>query len=191
MNPETPIDRATLIRNYIRGKDENRPHLLQSVFADDAVLEMVVRSDAIQFPGRTEGQRAIGELLSRRFGQLYDNVYTFCLLPSPISDSAAGHLRCGWLVGMSSKDGGSVRVGCGEYAWEFASVRSSLHVQHLHISIDVMEVLPVEATEPVIGNWLAASPYPWCDAPVILEGMPDLAALAPLRRWLERFISPQ
>lgn len=39
-----------LLRDYFHAKDENRPHLLTAVFADDATLRIVNRSAAIESP---------------------------------------------------------------------------------------------------------------------------------------------
>jgi hypothetical protein len=38
---------AQAISTYIRAKDENRPHLMARAFADTAILDMVVRTEAI------------------------------------------------------------------------------------------------------------------------------------------------
>jgi hypothetical protein len=50
------------------GKDGNRPLLMKRAFADDAELEMVVRTDAISFPSSAKGQSAIEDIFVRRFG---------------------------------------------------------------------------------------------------------------------------
>ncbi|WP_020206095.1 MULTISPECIES: nuclear transport factor 2 family protein [Cupriavidus] len=176
-------DPQSLIVAYIRAKDENRPHRMAHAFAADAVLEMTVKSEAIAFPARSEGLAAISEVLVRRFGQTYDNVYTVCLADAPPAADAATY-RCDWLVGMTDKASGSVRAGCGRYAWTFGGTGGERRVRALEIVIEAMEVLPAEAAQPVIDGWLARLPYPWCTAARAVEAAPALAGLAPVLAYL-------
>jgi len=74
------------IAAYLHAKDGNRPHLLAQAFTDDAMLQMAVHTGAISFPPVSRGRETIGEVLVRRFGQSYENVYTFC----PASPPEAG-----------------------------------------------------------------------------------------------------
>jgi hypothetical protein len=112
--------KATLaghIRTYIRAKDENRPHLMRRAFAEEATLEMVVRTSAIAFPPVTRGCAAIADVLVRDFAKQYENVYTFCLDDPPSADSLC--FKCGWLVVMSEKDSRKLRMGHGYYDWSW------------------------------------------------------------------------
>ena len=55
-------------------------------FAPDAVLKMALRTQAIAFPPESHGLAAITDTLVRKFGQTYDNVFTFYLSrPRPAS----------------------------------------------------------------------------------------------------------
>ncbi|MDF3838924.1 nuclear transport factor 2 family protein [Cupriavidus basilensis] len=173
-----------LIRTYVRAKDENRPHLMAHAFAPDATLEMTVKSETIAFPGRSEGLAAISDVLVRRFGQTYDNVYTFCLTDAP-PGAEAGRYGCDWLVGMTDKATGGVRVGCGSYAWVFSMQAGIRRVQALTIVIEAMEVLPADAAQPVLDGWLARLPYPWCTAGQACGQAPALAQLAPVLAYLQ------
>ncbi len=178
-------DPATLIHTYIRAKDENRPHLMAHAFAQDATLTMRVESQAISFPARTEGLAAIADVLSRRFGQSYDNVYTFCLADTlPAAD--ATQFCCDWLVGMTDKASGGVRVGCGSYVWDFAGTAQDRRVQSLAIAIEAMEVLPPDTAPTLLDDWLARLPYPWATAAQACAQAPALDALAPVLRYLRR-----
>ncbi len=145
------------VHTYLLAKDGNRPHLLKRAFAASAVLEIVVNDPAIVFPPLTEGVDAIAEVVSRRFGRTYENVYTFCLADPPRADDL--DFTCRWLVGMSEKDGGAVRVGCGRYDWSFQPC--SFLVERLCITIDRMHALPAPDLDPVMA-WLSSLPYPWC-----------------------------
>src|SRR5262249_16623614 len=112
--PPTP---ESVVRDYIRAKDENRPHVLDRVFAPDAVVEIRNPSAAIAFPAPTSGRAAIADVLVRSFGQTHENVYPFCLQRPA---GRAGSFDCDWIVAMTERSGSrSVRVGRGRYAWRF------------------------------------------------------------------------
>src|SRR5437762_1947864 len=100
------------IATYLRAKDENRPHLMKFAFAETATLETIVETTAISFPPVTSGRNKIAQVLVRDFVNTYENIYTFCFADSP-PKGKTGNYTCRWLVGMSEKTSGSVRVGCG------------------------------------------------------------------------------
>ena len=162
---------AQAIETYIRAKDENRPHLLSGAFAEDASVQMVVNTSAISFPPSMSGLDAIADTLVRRFGQINENIYTFCLSHPP----EEGHhdFTCRWLVGMTEKENQTVRVGIGVYHWVF---RKAL-IEELKITIDAMQTLDPAVIDPVIG-WLSSLPYPWCPLEVALKHAPDINDLA-------------
>lgn len=83
------------IQRYINAKDSNCPHLLSQVFMPKAILDMVVRMGSISFPDHVEGREPIGEVLVSRFGQTFENVYTFCLGAPPPANADA--FQCKWL----------------------------------------------------------------------------------------------
>ena len=170
---------AEAIVAYIRAKDENKPYLMERAFDQDAALAMVVKSDAISFPPITNGREAITQVLVRDFGRTYENVRTLCLCSPPGSNDT--HFSCRWLVGMSAKDGGAVRVGCGRYNWSFGT-QASILAERLEITIDVMQVLSADNLSAVTG-WLFALPYPWCPIQTAFETAPKLDQLEPLRQW--------
>ncbi|MDA9406484.1 MULTISPECIES: hypothetical protein [unclassified Bradyrhizobium] len=180
MNRSTAIDAAEAISTYILAKDSNRPQLMKDAFAEDCELEMVVKTDAISFPGSAKGLEEITKVLVTNFGDQYENVRTFCL-SRPSSDYLP-HFRCDWLVGMSAKQGGAVRVGCGHYNWHFGS-DDHRRVKKLAIDIEAMCVLPAQTLEPIM-QWLAALPYPWCSNVQACESIPAIDALRPVKRFL-------
>jgi hypothetical protein len=55
MNRSTAINAAEAISTYILAKDSNRPQLMKDAFAEDCELEMIVKPDAISFPGSAKG----------------------------------------------------------------------------------------------------------------------------------------
>jgi hypothetical protein len=174
--------RSEAIQAYLRAKDENRPHLMKLAFAVDAGLEMTVETDTISFPPVTKGIDAITQVLVRDFGQVYENVYTFCLTAPP--SSTDGVFRCRWMVGMSEKASGAIRVGCGYYNWSFQISEPHL-VEKLGITIKMMEVLPSDYLRPVM-SWLHRLPYPWCPTSEATKGMPDLAAFEEVRKFIDQ-----
>jgi hypothetical protein len=166
---------AAVLEAYFRGKDGHRPDLARPAFAVDAELEVRNRSTAVAFPAITTGRDAIVDVLVAQFGRLYANVRSF-YLDRPAED--ATRLSCDWLVGMTARDDGSARIGCGRYDW---TLRASPGwcAQRLVISIDVMESLP-PALVPGLVAWLRALPYPWTTAAAVAASAPAVDALEPV-----------
>jgi len=170
-----------LLQTYFRAKDENRPHLMREVFAPDATLEMVVNTGTISFPPVSRGLSAITDVLVRNFGQTYENVYSF-YLDRPRRCVAS--FSCDWLVGMSEKAAGNVRIGCGRYDWHFQT-RAPGKVERLAITVAVMAVLPPASSDRVF-DWLAHLPRPWCDAALVGGTVPVELHLDDVLRYLGR-----
>jgi len=169
------------IETYIRAKDGNRPFLMASVFAEDCTLEIVVRLGTIAFPPITRGLEAISDTLIRRFAEVYENVYTFCLGSPPNGSSTV--FSCNWLVAMSEKGSRNVRVGCGRYEWRFQSRAPGL-AERLLITIDHMETLaPIDLV--AVLRWVSQLAYPWCAPQAAMADMPRIESLRPIRRALE------
>jgi hypothetical protein len=145
------------IGEYIKAKDGNRPHLLGGAFTEDATLRMLVWTDSISFPPACVGRAAIADTLVRRFNQTYENIYTFCIGQSP--EGKTDVFSCAWLVVMSEKESGAVRVGCGRYDWLFSP--DDHRVRGLTITIDAMEILAPDSLADAM-RWASALPYPWC-----------------------------
>lgn len=170
---------ADTIAAYIRAKDENRPYLARDAFEQDAVLAMVVKSQNIAFPAETRGCEAISDLLVRDFGRVHENVRTLCLAPAPTGSPET--FSCRWLVAMSVKADGAVRVGWGRYDWTFDATTS--RVRCLAITIEAMYVLPASCLD-IVASWAFALPYPWCPPERALATLPALGTLQTLRDYL-------
>jgi hypothetical protein len=170
------------VSTYILAKDGNRPYLMRRAFAEDAELEMVVHTDAISFPSSAKGVSAIEDILVRRFGLDYENVHTFCL--SQPSEDNRRHFPCHWLVGMSAKNNGQIRIGCGRYDWYFMPNREC-HVERLVIAIDLMKIFPaVELAASM--NWLSSLPYPWCAPDEAVRDVPTIEGFAEIAAYLRQ-----
>ena len=172
----TPRD---VLRGYFHAKDENRPHLLAAVFSADAEVRIVNRAMDMGFPDVTQGREAIADVLVRRFGQTYENIYSFYLAAPPESTEV---FSCPWLVGMTEKATQNVRVGCGSYDWTFQQDGAQLACA-LVITIDAMEVLPPQDRDAVLG-WLRQLQYPWSSPAEVAAHAPALALLAPVLQCL-------
>jgi hypothetical protein len=175
--PVLPPD--AVLRNYFHAKDENRPHVLDRVFTDDAVLEIQNDSTAISFPADTIGRAAIGDVLVRSFCQTYENVYSF-YLSRPVGELSL--FECEWLVCMTEKSSRSVRVGCGLYRWEFAPLAPRL-AQRLTIRIATMRVLPPSEAQDVFARVLRLS-YPWSSRAEVAAAMAGHAELTAVLQML-------
>lgn len=164
---------------YIQAKDGNRPHLMARAFTEDATLSMAVNNGAITFPPATAGRDDIADLLVRRFGLTYENIYTFCLAVPPKNQETT--FSCDWLVAMTEKESRAVRVGCGRYDWFFAE--ESHLVQRLSITIEAMQTLPPDVLEDVM-EWVSVLPYPWCSADAVIGGAPVIQGLEPVLAYI-------
>jgi hypothetical protein len=173
-----------VLRGYFHAKDENRPHLLENVFASDVELVIRNQSTNISFPAVTQGRSAVAEVLVRSFTLSYENVYSF-YLSSPPPD--VREFACPWLVGMSERSSGEVRVGCGTYDWTFEPHAPNA-ASRLVITIEAMQVLPATESEAVFA-WLRAQSYPWSSPEAALRGIPANAALSPIARFLGRHVA--
>jgi len=173
-----------VLRGYFHAKDENRPHLLDDVFTVDAELVIRNRSANIAFPAFTQGRSAVAEVLVRSFALSNENVYSFYLgRPMP----GVREFACPWLVGMSERSSGHVRVGCGTYEWAFEP-----HAPHmasrLVVTIEAMQVLPLTESGGVFA-WLRALNYPWSSAEAALQSIPAHELLSPIAQFLGRHIA--
>lgn len=169
---------------YVRAKDQNRPYLMRRAFTEAATLKMIVKTGAISFPPLSKGIDSITEVLVRRFAQSYENVLTFCIADPPRGD--ARNFSCNWMVGMSERETGAVRVGCGRYDWQFQTGEPFL-TRELAITIEFMQILPPSTLE-VIMDWLCGLPYPWCPFQTAVAGAPKVEGLDVITNYLRRKI---
>ena len=170
------------VSTYFYAKDGNRPFLMRRAFSHDVQLEMVVKTNAISFPSSATGLAAIEEVLGRRFSNDFENVYTFCLARP--TEANRRHFPCHWLVGMSAKNDGPIRIGSGRYDWYFSADARCL-VEKLIITIDVMQVFPADELDRIM-SWITSLPYPWCEPSEAVKGMPRMDGLAPIERYLKQ-----
>jgi hypothetical protein len=166
-----------IIQRYICAKDKNRPELMPRVFTIAARLEIVMKTHTIVFPLGADGLDAITDVLISQFSQNYENVYTFCFFDA--SENHENKYSCEWLVTMTEKNGGSVRVGCGSYNWSFDHQQEILADQ-LIITIEQMILLSPDCYDQIF-SWVTKLPYPGCGAVEMLQTMPSLVLLNSIR----------
>ncbi|MGH1428106.1 MAG: hypothetical protein ACRBEE_09205 [Arenicella sp.] len=158
--------RKETISTYIKAKDDNKPHLMKDVFENSASLSMKVKSDAISFPSESQGLDSITNILVSDFSQKYENVYTFCMSDSIMFDEE--NTLCKWVVVMTDRKEGNIRVGFGGYKWVF----NNDLVKQLTISIEYMIALEKMQSEEIF-LWTNKKNYPWCDSGEFLKGVPE------------------
>ena len=173
---------ARVLRTYVRAKDENRPFLMKEVFCETAVLETVVKTTAISFPAKSKGLATITDVLVRKFAKIYENIYSF-YLEQPPQRAPLTSFSCDWIVGMSEKEGGKGRIGCGRYDWQFRRIEPRL-ADRLLITIEEMQIISAERFDIVL-QWLADLPYPWCSAHTILETAPAIPELSRVLKYVD------
>lgn len=167
------------IETYIHAKDGNRPHLMRSAFMVDAELVMEVKTEEISFPTVAKGVDDISAVLVSQFAQRYENIYTLCMGAPPNDETT---FRCNWLVCMTEKVSGAVRVGFGSYNWHCRD--ESRKISKLVITIESMKSLPGESSE-VILDWVRSLPYPWCPHDLPAHSSPDIPSIQETAKRLQ------
>ena len=173
-----------VLRGYFHAKDENRPHLLEEVFASNAELIVHNKSSNIAFPAFTQGRSAIADVLVRNFTLSNENVYSFYLGRPQL---AIREFTCPWLVGMSERSSGHIRVGGGTYEWSFEQHAPHIAIR-LVVTIEAMQVLPIAESAGVF-EWLRSLNYPWSSPKTALQGIPANELLSPIIQFLNRHVA--
>ena len=147
-------NKTNLISQYIKAKDNNKPHLMKHVFAEQA---------------KVAGLDKITQTLVCEFNTTYENIYTLCLTDT--LQQTQNRLSCRWVVCMTDKTSQSLRIGYGNYQWDFKNDTSAL-VHHLTITIENMSFLPQSHQSDVL-TWFDKQPYPWALSSELQTTMPD------------------
>ena len=181
---------AALLERYIEAKDRVRPHLMQEIYAPDAVLTYTIATDTIAFPARVSGRESITKTLVVDFALSYTRCRTFYICDALPPADATGALLLPWLVLMSESASGRMRIGRGFYRWTFVPhERDGMTVSAMHIHIERMD--PIEDAG---GRLLAAAqgdlPYPWLPPGVLQAHFAVLAQGDPAFGFLREFSVP-
>lgn len=179
--PKQCASPVTIIARYIEAKDQNRPHLMPHAFEDTAILTMQVESSEIEFPAQVNGRQAISQTLVRDFAGRFENIYTYCLTQP--DDETADGCQLNWLVIMTERASGNIKLGYGRYDWLFNS-QSGL-CSKLHIHIEHMQVVSAQVADKIyqrIGDY----PTPWQPADALLALLGDHTEFGSAHAFLTR-----
>jgi hypothetical protein len=156
-----------ILHDYLHGKDQSRPHLLARAFAPDAVFVSRFEFDT-DFSDDTprEGLGTIIETF-RQLGAACENIYTVCASDS-VRESPEGW-RCKWLVTMTQRDDGRVRVAWGDYLWQLGGWGT--RAKRLEVTMEEMQVLPADRADGFC-DWMATHEGLWVESARMLEGCP-------------------
>ena len=182
MDEMTIKTQQDLVLKYICAKDKNRPHLMSEVFTSNASLEMKLQTQNISFPSQTTGLENITEVLVSTFSESYEKVHTFC-----ISDTIKNHeqmLTSDWIVCMSEKSSGDVRIGYGVYDWIFTKDENT-KVKHLTIKIEEMFTLEKEYSS-IFFDWVGELSYPLCNLETVFKNSPKIEALKSIENYFRK-----
>ena len=178
-----------LLERYVEAKDLVRPHLMQQIYAADAVLTFSIATDSITFPARVAGIDGITQTLVVDFGAKYSRCKTYCVCDSP-PRKADKIAILPWLVLMREPARACLRVGQGYYEWAFAQRgQGVVQAVAMHIYIGRME-----AIDDADGHLLSAAqsvlPYPWLPPKVMASEFEALAEADPALAFLKAFEVP-
>ena len=163
-----------IVTDYLRAKDEQRPHLFPQVFSDDAtfISRFAFETDfASEEP--VVGVGPIADVF-RRLGAGFEDIYTVMLSDSVEATSRG--LQCRWVVAMRGRETREVRVAWGDYDWVFEGDRAKL----LDVLMRKMVVLPPDRADAV-ASWMAGLPQHWCTREQLVAELPTEPRLEPLR----------
>lgn len=152
------ISIENILELYIKGKDEDKYHLLEDIYSKSAEVEFEINSDNISFPSTINGNIEIAKVLSKDFNQNYTKVKTYYLVkPQP---NQLKVYKQNWLVVMKDIATGLTRVGTGHYDWHLIKSNNGLKIEKHNIYIHVMtQIIDDDSAELVrIQKELN---YPW------------------------------
>ena len=129
-----------ILEQYVEGKDQDKHQILESIYADDALVHFELRTERIDFPAEISGRFEIARVLATDFNKKFTNVKTYYLSkPDAAQRSIKGQK---WLVIMKDMQRDITRVGTGCYDWELKHSGNRLRVQSHKIYIHEMLELP-------------------------------------------------
>ena len=71
--------KADVIENYIKGKDLNRPEILETIYSEKSKVIFSIQPSTIAFPSEISGNIEIAKVLSKDFNKRYEKVRTYYL----------------------------------------------------------------------------------------------------------------
>jgi len=173
---------TALLHKYLQAKDESRPYLFRQVFPENGRFQTRFSIDTdFDQGGMREGIAEITNTFGM-LGRFFENIFTTCPIESA-SYTEEGQLQSTWIVGMSSRDNGDIRIAAGAYLWTFDE--ESGKVAELDVLMEHMLEFPGKHLAAIM-DWLSALPQPWCETKALLDGMPEIEGLEPVRTYFSK-----
>jgi hypothetical protein len=187
--PQSPPTPQWLLERYIEAKDLVRPHLMQGIYAPDAVLTFSIATDSISFPPRVVGIDGITRTLVVDFGAKYSRCKTFYVCDS-VPPKTAEVAILPWLVLMSEPTASRLRIGKGYYEWTLQrNGGGNLQVVAMHIHIEKMDA--IDEIEPhLLETAQSVLSYPWLRPATLRSQFQTLVEADPAFAFLSDFRTP-
>jgi hypothetical protein len=180
----------SLLERYVEAKDQVRPHMMQTIYAANAILTFSIATDKISFPNRVVGLDGITKTLIVDFGTKFSRCKTFYICDSaPQQESRIAILP--WLVLMRESASSRLRIGKGYYKWTFEQQQGdgNMQVAAMHIHIERMDVID-DRYGKILHALQSALPYPWLPPATLLEQFEQLMRGTPGLEFLDIFKTP-
>ena len=173
-----------LLERYVEAKDLVRPHLMQEIYAPDAVLTFSIATDSITFPARVAGIAGMTQTLVVDFGARFSRCKTYYVCDSPPQEGGK-IATVPWLVLMREPARACLRVGQGHYEWTFEQRgHGVVQVVAMHIHIGRMDAID-DPDGHLLNAAQSALPYPWLPPTVMLSEFETLAEADPALAFLK------
>ena len=155
-----------LLEQYIIGKDQNQPQILETIYDNEAEVEFELNTDIITFPDKISGNTSIARALSADFNLKYEEVRTYYLSKNILAQNDIKQQP--WLVVMKEVGNDLTRVGAGYYNWKFTHHNNDLkiikHKIYIHAMIEIhdIESNQLEEIQEILD-------YPWVEKRAVVD----------------------
>ena len=154
---------ADALEDYIKGKDLNKPEILEKIYSEKSKVIFDIKPSTISFPSEISGNIEIAKVLSKDFNKRYEKVRTYYLENDSEEITSRCILKQRWLVVMIERETREVKIGTGFYDWYFEFPPSgNCEIEKHKITIGVMQSLSGENLS-VLEDLYNSIPYPWVD----------------------------
>ena len=177
-----------LLERYVEAKDRVRPHLMDEIYARDAVLTYSIATDTITFPAKVVGSKGIAQTLVIDFAARFSGCKTFYVCESAPAANV-GSVLIPWLVLMKECASSCLRIGKGFYRWTFVQQGTDLCVAAMHIHIERMDPIADEGGR-LLDKAQSVLTYPWLRPAVLRSQFEALAQADAAFVFLDDFKAP-
>jgi len=161
--------KVEVLENYIKGKDLNRPEILEKIYSEKSKVIFSIQPSTISFPSEISGNIEIAKVLSKDFNKRYEKVRTYFLKDDSEEIASLCILKQRWLVVMIERETQDVKIGSGFYDWYFEVPASgNCRIEKHKITIGVMLSFSRDNL-PVFEDLHNSIPYPWTDKQRVVD----------------------